>query len=178
VQAVAEVHDTAFRNPLVVAGLGTERSDQRVPFQASASIRVFESLLMKLPTPKHEVADAQETPLMALTRAPGWFGVAWIAQLLAFERSASIDGGTWRLEVAPPTAVQAVAAEHDTADSWAWLLPDGVAADWIVQIVPFHCSASVPAPKPAGTPTAVQSVAVGHETPLSSELPAAGLGVV
>jgi hypothetical protein len=118
VHAVEELHDTAVRNPLVVAGLGTDLIAQLVPFQASASIFVLDVLSMKSPTAVHDVAVGHDTPFSSLTSAPGWFRVVWIAQLVPFHLSASIEGGTSKPVLAPPTAVQAVAAVHDTPENW------------------------------------------------------------
>jgi hypothetical protein len=45
VQAVGEVHDTAFRTPFEVEGNGTDWIAQVVPFHASTSIRRLALLL-------------------------------------------------------------------------------------------------------------------------------------
>jgi hypothetical protein len=55
--------------------------------------------------------------------------------------------------------------------------PDGMAAAWSDQVVPFHFSTTGVLVS-IGAPTAVHEVAAGHETPLSIGLPDGGLGVV
>jgi hypothetical protein len=107
-----------------------------------------------------------DTPLKAKDSAPVWFGVVWIFQSEPFQRSANVDGGTWTPGPPPPTAVQAVVAVHDTPDSCTSLAVGGIATGFTVQPEPFHCSASGVL-LPIWAPTALQLVAVGHETPLS-----------
>ena len=102
----------------MVTGLGTGWIVHVVPFQPSASILVLDALSTKSPTAVHDVALGQDTPFSSLTRAPDGFGVVWIVQLVPFHLSASIAGGTSIPVLAPPTAVQAVAAVHDTPESW------------------------------------------------------------
>jgi hypothetical protein len=55
--------------------------------------------------------------------------------------------------------------------NWA---PAGVGVGWMVQVVPFHPSARVPALE---TPTAVQADPDVHATPLRPPPPWEGLGV-
>ena len=77
-----------------------------------------------------------------------------------------------------PTAMQSVPARHATPPSA--LLAAGAGVLCTVQLAPFHCSANVcKFEAPCETPTAVQVVAVVHDTPLSTspEAPVA-LGVV
>jgi hypothetical protein len=90
------------------------------------------------------------------------FGVDCIDQPVPFQAAANAPARPW------PTAVQAVADEHDTPSSWpAPVLGFGVV--WIDQVVPFQRSANVPWPPPGSewSPTAVQAVADVHDTPLS-----------
>src|SRR5436853_69670 len=106
-----------------------------------------------MPTAVQLTAVVQETP----SRDPFVsLGVDWIVQLVPSQRSAS--------SVAPklgaknsPTAVQAVAALHDTASNWVPVLPAvaavqdtlakllrvapaGSGTAWIAQLVPFQRS--------------------------------------
>lgn len=98
----------------------------------------------------------QETPDRTLLVDPAGLGVGWIAQMAPFQRSAKVWLALW------PTAVQDVGAVQDTPDRLAPTAVIGVV--WIdqVSVVLSHRSTSgmlVPCP------TAVQSVAVGHDTP-------------
>ena len=99
-------------------GLGTDCTAHLVPFHPSASISVLDVLVMKSPTALQDEAPPHDTPFSSLTRAPGTFCAVCSDQLVPFHLSTSIDGGTWRPALAPPTAVQAVAAVHETPDSW------------------------------------------------------------
>src|SRR5215472_7737954 len=100
-------------------------------------------------------------------------GTGWMLQLVPFQYSAS---------AALPTAVQASAAVHDTADSWLSNAPVGLGVAWMVQLVPSQCSASVCGGPGLGSeksnqlPTAVQASAAVHDTP-DNWLRVAGLGV-
>ena len=117
VQAVADLHDTPLRAlPEAPAGLGVAWMDQAVPFQASASVPCRPPLLKEYPVAAQAVADVHDTPLKMLPVAPAGWGVAWIDQLVPFHRSASSTAAPALLTVCP-TAVQAAADEHDTADS-------------------------------------------------------------
>jgi hypothetical protein len=80
---------------------------------------------------------------------------------LPFQRSA--NGTTVLLE--DPTAVQAVAALHETPLRTMYVAPAGLGVGWICQAVPFQRSASDTMVLPLlYTPTAVQAVAELHET--------------
>jgi len=66
-----------------------------------------------------------------------------------------------------PTAVQTLAVAHDTRASPLFFPPAASAVRWIVQLVPFQRSASgveVPSRR-VSSPTAVQTIAVGQDTP-------------
>jgi len=63
---------------------------------------------------------------------------------------------------------------HDTAFRKLNCAPDGLGVAWIAQVVPFQCSAKVPAFEP---PTAVHDDAEVQATPLSPAPPCEGLGV-
>ena len=74
----------------------------------------------------------------------------------------------------PPTAVQAVADAHDTPARRLIGAPAGDGTGWMLQLVPFHLSARVPA---LDTPTAKQADTAGiHATLVKKPPPCAGLG--
>ena len=97
------------------------------------------------------VAELQDTAASPVpTDRPG-LGVAWIRQLVPFHRSASdtvmlLPPDAPRppgvLIVVAPTAVQAAAAEQDTARNSLPVDPAGLGVAWMCQLVPFHASAS------------------------------------
>ena len=97
------------------------------------------------------VAALQDTAASPVpTDRPG-FGVAWIRQLVPFQRSASdtvmlLPPDAPRppgvLIVVAPTAEQAAAAEHDTARNSLPVDPAGLGVAWMLHFVPFHASAS------------------------------------
>ena len=117
VHALAEVHDTPLRALTEApAGLGVAWMDQAVPFQCSASVPWRPPLPEEYPVAVHALAEVHETALKMLPEAPAGCGVAWIDQLVPSQRSAS-SAALPALLASYPTAVQAVAEEHDTADS-------------------------------------------------------------
>ena len=117
VHALAEVHDTPLRAlALAPAGLGVAWMDQAVPFQCSASVPWRPRPLKEFPVAVHAAAEVHETALKMLPEAPAGCGVAWMDQFVPFQRSAS-SAASPALLASYPTAVQAVAAEHDTASS-------------------------------------------------------------
>ena len=117
VHALAEVHDTPLRALTEApAGLGVAWMDQAVPFQCSASVPWRPPLPEEYPVAVHALAEVHETALKMLPEASAGCGVAWIDQLVPSQRSAS-SAALPALLASYPTAVQAVAEEHDTADS-------------------------------------------------------------
>jgi hypothetical protein len=128
-------------------------------------------MAMQLPPPVHE------TPTRSSFDPGDGSGVAWIAQVVPFQCSASglivpkPSGAEW------PTAVQEWAEGHDTAASCAAPAPVGFGVGWIDHVEPFQRSASVSMSPPVGTeyPTAVQAVSDTHEMACSREVPL-GLG--
>jgi hypothetical protein len=58
--------------------------------------------------------------------------------------------------------VHDVAVAQDTFDKELLPGPTGVGVGWVAQVVPFHCSASVPPPE---DPAATQAVAPVQDTP-------------
>jgi hypothetical protein len=112
---------------------------------------------------------------------PGGVVVAWITQLLPFQRSANEP------VLVLPSAVHALADTHDTPIRSAPPATRGVGVAWIAQLVPFHRSTNVrcgplpPAPgaSPNGyQPTAVHALADTHDTPVRMSSPRVGLRVV
>jgi hypothetical protein len=115
--------------------------------------------LVKDPTAVHAVAVVHDTPFSVPLGAAG---VVWIVQVVASHSSARVPAP------AVPTAEQDRSVAHETAESRP-LLSVGVAACWIVQLVPFQNSASAAGIGLVEKPTAVHDVADVHETP-SKEL--------
>ena len=71
-----------------------------------------------------------------------------------------------------------VAELHRTTKRKLWVAPVGFGVVWIVQLLPFHRSASGMQAVPVRLrPTAVQAAAEEHETP-SSRLPCVPLGTL
>ena len=94
----------------------------------SASVMLTPARLVENPTPVQDLREAQDTPSSWLLIASVGFGVRWIAQLLPFQRSASVAPGFH------PSAVHANLDAHDTPTS----APPGFGVRWIAQVVPFH----------------------------------------
>jgi hypothetical protein len=110
----------------------------------------------------HAVADVQDTSPSTLNIAPLGFGLGWMLHVVPFHCSTSV--ASVLVASVKPTAVHAVADEHETSVSKADT-PVGFAVVSIVQAVPFHLSARVVAvPLAELLPTAVQAVAAVHET--------------
>ena len=110
--------------------------------------------------------------------------VVWIDQVVPFHLSASVKRPLVLLSKLP-TAVHMVEEEHETAASWVNSDPAGLGVDRIVQVVPFQASARVtvlpPPPDGVEDPTAMQAVALAHETPtrlLSLEPATFGVGTM
>src|SRR5947209_9752304 len=109
--------------------------------------------------------DTHDTELRTLLVALA-DGVGWIVHAAPFQASTS-----GAVDVDPseePTAVQAVAAEHETPSSVLDVLPGGVRVAWIVQLRPSQRSASGSVTPPVDVlpkPTAVHAVADEHDTP-------------
>jgi hypothetical protein len=88
VHAVVDAHDTRSSVvPRAPAGLGVDTTNQLVPSHASTGAR--SSLLPEeVPTAVQAVADAQETPLSTLSRAPCGVAIDWTDQRVPFQASA------------------------------------------------------------------------------------------
>jgi hypothetical protein len=116
-----------------------------------------------LPTAVQSLADGHETPVSP--ELPG-LRRCWTTHLIPFHRSAS---GLFDLVV--PTAVQAVGDEQDTASSQ----PTRPVPDlWMRQRCPSQRSTIVPS---SVDPTAKQSFARGHDTPINAESTCGTFGV-
>jgi hypothetical protein len=118
------------------------------------------------PTAVQVVGVGQDTPERPVS--PAGLGVGWTVQLDPFQRSASRPRGFPELSKRPPTAVQAEAAAHETAPSWASALVD-VGAVWTLHFFPFQPSVIVPTGLPelsVAMPTAMHAEADEHETPV------------
>jgi hypothetical protein len=147
-------------------GLGVGWTAHLVPFQRSAT-ESSEAAFPYHPTAVQAVADEQDTPVSRVRLAPVGLGVGWTAQVVPFQRSASVCGGPEGVKY-HPAAVQEVADGHDTPCKTLCSAPVGLGVGWMAQRVPFHCSASVPPPPGVllmYQPTAVHAVADRHETP-------------
>jgi hypothetical protein len=154
-QADADAQATVFRKVnCAPAGLGVGWMLQLVPFHRSARVPVLED-----PAAVHADADVQATPF---SPPPPWggLGVAWIDHRLPFHRSA-------RVLALGVKGLEAPAAMHVVVDVQATPLRKplpwgGLGVAWIDHRVPFHRSASGPAPE---LPTAVHADAEVQDTP-------------
>ena len=117
------------------------------------------------PTAVHAEGVEQETPLKKspFRSVPGGVTADCTVQVFPSDRSASSPVSVF------PTAVHADAEVHETAPR---KYPGLCEVDdrWSVQVVPFHCSATVPSellPELSKmAPTAVHATAEVHETPV------------
>src|SRR6202043_2303081 len=107
--------------------------------------------------PVHATAERLSSEVLGL-------GVVTIDQALPFQCSASVRFGP----SLTPTAQQSEALTHATPRSWFAVSGLGLGVVTIDQALPFQCSASVSATKPLTKeePTAQQSEALMHATPL------------
>ena len=188
VHAAGEVHDTAVKALCGAAGLGVAWIAQVVPSQRSASVDwAYElhdephgKMVAELPTAVQAVAEVQDTPVKALSVTPARLGVAWMAQLLPFQRSAKVCESPERVSNCP-TAMHAEAELHDVACKKLGSAAGGLRVAWIAQLLPFQRSAKVcESPELVSKcPTAVQPVVEVHDTPNNvGSVPPGGLGVV
>jgi hypothetical protein len=124
---------------------------------------------LEFPVAVHTDADAQDTLSSSPPPCDG-LGVAWIAHRLPFHRSARVLA----VGVNGSDAPTAVHADADVQDTPLRKPPPrfGLAVRWMVHLVPFQLSASVPALE---APTAVHADAEVQDTAL--KLPCGGEGV-
>src|SRR6516164_4359666 len=154
-QEEADAQATVFRKVnCAPPGLGVGWMLQLVPSHRSARFPVLE-----FPAAVHADADVQATPFSS---PPPWggLGVAWIRHRVPFHRSA-------RVLALGVTGSEAPAAVHVVVDVQATPLRKplpwgGFGVAWIDHRVPFHRSASGPAP---ALPTAVHADAEVQDTP-------------
>jgi hypothetical protein len=128
--------------------MGVFSIDQLVPSQRSTngiSMHEPEPLAFKHPAPTpneptaiHAAADVHDTDVSAPVTAPAGLGAVWTDQLAPFHASTRGDSSFALPE--DPTAVHAVADEHDTPWSAA-VDPEGTDTSWIDQSLPFQSSA-------------------------------------
>lgn len=98
-------------------------SVQAVPFHTSAKATPRGAAASSyMPTAMQLLAAVHDTPNRKLFVAPLGFGVAFIAQAVPFQLSASVTSLTGEPVIRVPTAMQLLAAVHDTALRVAWLV--------------------------------------------------------
>ena len=144
------------------------------PFHRSARVVAVGTNGLAAPTAVHADADVQDTP----KRAPplAGLGIGWMRQEWPSHRSAR-DSWARVLLIVCPTARHADGAVQVTALKLLDAAPGGLTGASMVQVEPFHPSATAAGVCAAGVyPTAVQAVPEAHATPISTLLPV-GLGV-
>jgi hypothetical protein len=161
------VHETPVNELTLASSLAVVCSNQRAPFQRSASATTRPRWVND-PTAVQAVGDEHDTPSSELPPV-SIVGVLCIDHLPLRQRSTRVE----RLPAVStkyPTAVQSVWVEHDTASSVLKSKP-GLGVVWTDQSTPFQRSARVDRLPPATKyPTAVHALADVHETPLSTTL--------
>jgi hypothetical protein len=173
VQVVAPEHDTDVRYALAApAGFASVWIDHVLPFQFAINPPPSVSPNARPPTATHAVLDVQVTALRSLSSAPLGRGRSSADQRLPFHRATT--GCDWPGS-AIPTAVQSLLEAHATPFSRVHVTPAGVGIVWIVQLLPFQCSASMWSTWPppgsvlavAKVPTATHAVVDAQVTPFS-----------
>ncbi len=162
-----EGQDTPLRLAVVApAGLGVLWIVQLDPVRRSANIALSPELFVQLPTAVQAVGVEHDTPLRELAIAPVGLLGAWTDHAVPFQRAAKVTVVA-ELFLSLPTAVQAVLERQDTPLRLAVVAPAGLGVLWIVQLVPFHRSASIAVVPEVFVqlPTAVQAVVEKHDTP-------------
>ncbi len=123
-----------------------------------------------VPTAMQLAVLGHDTPVRPLLDAFTGFGLATTDQLAPSHCSTSVPVGV-ELAKALPTAVQLAAEGHDTLLRPYSMAPAGAGVVTIDQVVPSHCSTSALPETPKklfpSPPTAVQLVALVHDTPVS-----------
>src|SRR5215472_1984640 len=174
-QLAALRHETPAR-PLccVPAGTAAASTLQLCPSQRSATGWLSGRPAANCsPTAMQLLALAHEIPNNAVLPAVPSDGVACTCQLVPSHASASgtlgLPGEVGRYD---PTAMQLVAAVHETADSEAAAAPGTVGIASACQVLPSHiCAAAMPVWL-AGLPTAMHRAGVVQEMP--RRLPSSG----
>jgi hypothetical protein len=134
-QATADVHDTAARKP-PPAGLGVGWMRQVMPSHRSAS-----GPFADVPVAVQAEGAVQDTPFRTLGAAPVGLGVGWMVQFVPFHRSSRVRKVP-ELSMEYPAAAQAEEAGQATP-SRKFGPPARLGVGWMVQFVPFRCSARV-----------------------------------
>lgn len=120
---VDAAQDTAERTPPPV-GFADGSINQTVPIRCSTSVTFAPAAFTAYPTAVQLVAVVHETAESALVVAPAGFGVVWIDQAVPFHASARVTSTPEPLTYSP-TAMQAVAAVHETPESALLVAPEG-----------------------------------------------------
>jgi hypothetical protein len=178
------VHDTPPRVAMPVSILALGSMDQLVPFQVSAKAAIVgdaELTSTVLPTATQSVESAHEAPLSPL-ETPATFGLGRTDQVDPFQVSTKVWSRFDPELREDPTATQSLAAGQVTSWSRLACVP-GPGLGTTDQVDPFHSSLSAESTK--GTtakfseyPTATQSMALVHDTPLRTLATSTlGLGV-
>lgn len=183
VHDVADAHDVATSAAETeAAGFAGVCNDQVAPFHASASGLTVVAV-EAAPTATQDVLAVHATPMSRSPVAAVALGVVCTDHVVPLLASASV-ACVPLLFVKSPTALQALAAVHETLVSSLWNEPLGFGVATVVQPEPFHDSAKVTSWWVVGEkywPTDVHAVVALQETP-KSELsatpePALGSGV-
>jgi hypothetical protein len=128
VHALSDEHDTATNVVRSAsAGAGAASTVQRIPSHRSASGAAPEPDETASPTAVQTAAEEHETPFSSVRIAACGAGVASSFHAVPFHRSTT----AWtppEASVDDPTAVHALADEHDTAASDVTTAPDTVGA--------------------------------------------------
>jgi hypothetical protein len=91
VHALADVQDTPLNTlPVAPEGLGDATMDHEVPLRFSTKLVTLLELSSELPTARHLLADAHDTPAKALAVAPEGLGVVWMDHEVPFHASARL----------------------------------------------------------------------------------------
>jgi hypothetical protein len=165
VHAEDEVQATPERAPPPAEGLRVAWMRHTVPFHRSARGADALWLLTAWPTAVHAEGEVQDTLTRALSLAPRGLGVAWMAHVLPFQRSARVTTTPEPL-VKSPTAMQEDELEQETPVSWPVRPvgtidhPDPLAAAGGT----FACAAA-PTVGPSSTTAAPAATAARHIRP-------------
>src|SRR5215469_5368808 len=115
----AEEHDTSSSSATgAPAGFWVGVMVHRVPVQNSASVAWLLLPVLNSPTATQSRPETHETPVSSEPPVPAGRGLGWTAQRVPSHRSVS-----GRFFPLAPTAVQARALGHDTADKLALVAP-------------------------------------------------------
>src|SRR5262249_38210437 len=126
--------------------------------------------MITFPTARQARAEVHDTPYRPPLVPPEGFGAVLTVQAVPFHASAKGTPLGAAASSYIPTAMQALAALHDTAKRPLPVAPLGFGLVLTIQAVPFHFSVRVKALRTGEpvrrVPTAMQAFAALHETPL------------